>query len=175
MSDLGVLWLGCAFVLIGIAGFLWYSSMKGAPWFPTTKRTRQQMLDIAKLAPGELLLDLGAGDGRMVIDAARRGARAVGYEVNPLLARIARWRVGRAKLADRVRIEHVDLFAAALPPADVVTLFLLQDTNQRVRDEILPRLTQGTRVVSYAFTFRGIEPTRVLRPLRGPAIYLYQR
>ncbi len=167
-------WLLVGIILLGVAVSLWYSLAKGAPWIPTTGAIRKRMLDCAKLAPGELLLDLGAGDGRILIEAVKRyGARAIGYEVNPVLVWFAKCRIWCAGLARRAHIEHSDLFTAPIPDAAVVTLFLLQDTNQRVRRELVPRFRPGTRVVSYAFTFEGLEPVAIERFGWGPPIYLY--
>lgn len=157
------------------AGLLCYSYRAGAPWLPTAKGTRKRMLALLELKPGETIIELGAGDGRILIDAVKQyGVRAIGYEINPVLSLVAKIRVRLAGLEDQVEIRSADFFSAKLPDANAITLFLLQDTNQRVKREILPKLAPGTRVVSYAFTFEGITPTKVDRPPRTTPIYLYQ-
>jgi hypothetical protein len=125
----------------------------GAPWAPTSLSTVDRMLRLADLGPGQTVVDLGAGDGRVVIRAARQfGAYALGVEIDPLRCAIANaiiWMLGQH---DRARVVWGDMFAHDLSQADVVTLYLLPGTNQRIQSYLCKSLRPGTRVVSHAFS-----------------------
>ena len=136
------------------------STLWGAPWAPTAIGTVDQMLRLADVQPGETVVDLGAGDGRIVIRAARRyGALAIGVELDPIrwvAANAAIWVRG---LEGRARVVHANMFEHDLSGADVVTLYLLQGTNQRIKARLAEQLRPGARVVSHAFTLEGWTPT----------------
>ncbi|MBX6392384.1 MAG: methyltransferase domain-containing protein [Burkholderiales bacterium] len=123
---------------------------KDAVWVPTPAVLLEEMLDMARVGPGDRLLDLGAGDGRILIAAARRGAHAVGIEYDPQLVRLARRNVREAGVADRVRVRCGDLFETDLGQADVITFYLLPHLNLRLRPALLG-LAPGTRLVSQSF------------------------
>jgi len=131
------------------------------PYVPTPDRVVHEMLSLAEVGPGDVVYDLGAGDGRIVIAAARwRGARGVGIEIDPELVRQARRDAERAGVADRVRFEEQDLFDADLRGATVVTLYLSPALNARLRPRLMAELPPGTRVVSHQFGMPDWEPTR---------------
>ncbi|MEJ2173406.1 MAG: class I SAM-dependent methyltransferase [bacterium] len=110
------------------------------------------MLDLARVRAGDVLYDLGAGDGRIAIAAARRfGIRAVGIEINPRMVEIARANVRRAGVAHLVEIRQGDALEADLRGASVVTLFLLQELNLKLRPRLRAQLRPGARVVSHRF------------------------
>ncbi len=123
---------------------------KDVIWVPTPAPLVEKMLDLAKVTASDTVIDLGSGDGRLVIAAARRGARAVGIEFAPEMVAISRQRATQAGVADRVRFVEGDLFAQDLSEATVVTMFLLPELNLRLRPRLL-RLRPGTRVVSNTF------------------------
>lgn len=121
------------------------------PYVPTPEAVVDGMLDLAKLQPGEQLVDLGSGDGRIAIAAATRGARALGVEINPRLVSRARLNAEMAGQKEDARFVRDDLFAVSLRDADVVTLYLLPQINEKLRPKLLTEMKPGARVVSHAF------------------------
>lgn len=133
----------------------------GAPWVPTSRAVVHNMLTLAEVKPGDVMYDLGCGDGRVVITAARRfGAQAVGIEIDPLRYVWCQLLITVLGLRKRVSITFGDFFSQDLSDADVVTCYLLQDTNQKLAVKLLSELRPGARVVSNTFTFVGIDPVR---------------
>ena len=122
---------------------------KDVMWLPTPEAMVTRMLQAARTSSGDLVYDLGAGDGRIPIAAAKEfGAKAVGIEYDPGLAALARRNAERAGVADKVTIVHGDIFKEDFSRATVVTLYLLPDLNQQLRPRILA-MNPGTRVVSH--------------------------
>lgn len=130
----------------------------GAPFVPTPFAQVETMVRLARPKPGELWVDLGSGDGRILLAAARTGARAVGYEFHPLLVLLSRFAIARSGLRDRAAVAQQDLWKADLSEAGVVSLFLIQHRMAGVKRKLLAELKPGARVVSYAFDFAGWEP-----------------
>lgn len=124
---------------------------KDVVWVPTPQALVEKMLDLAKLTPQDFLMDLGSGDGRTVITAARRGSRALGIEFNPDMVALARKNAAEAKVSDRATFEEGDLFKADLSKAQVITMFLLPSINMKLRPQLLD-LKPGTRIVTNSFT-----------------------
>jgi len=120
------------------------------------------MLDLAAVADTDVVYDLGSGDGRIVIAAARRGARGVGVELDPILVQESRASADTAGVGDRAEFRRGDLFATDLRPATVVTLYLGRELNQRLRPIFLRDLRPGTRVVSQAFDMGDWLPDSVV-------------
>ncbi|MYD72628.1 MAG: methyltransferase domain-containing protein [Acidobacteria bacterium] len=120
---------------------------KDVEWVPTAEALIETMLDMAELGPDDVLMDLGSGDGRLVIEAARRGARAIGVEYDARLVALSRERAADAGLSGQVTFLQADLFQIDLTEATVITLFLLPDLNLRLRPTLLD-LAPGTRIVS---------------------------
>jgi SAM-dependent methyltransferase len=116
------------------------------------------MLDLARVGPNDTLYDLGCGDGRIVIAAARRGARGVGVDIDRLRVREGQWNADRAGVADRVRFVRDSLYDVDLRPATVVTLFLLPSINKNLRPKLLRELRTGSRVVSNYFDMADWTP-----------------
>jgi len=122
-------------------------SGKDVIWVPTDDSLVVQMLDLAEVTRADLVYDLGAGDGKIVITAAKRfGAKAVGIEYNPQMVQLAQCLGDVAGVADRVRIQQGDIFESDFKDATVVTLYLSPDLNLRLRPTLLD-LAPGTRVV----------------------------
>jgi SAM-dependent methyltransferase len=123
-----------------------------------------EMLRLASVTADDVVFDLGSGDGRIVIAAARdRGARGVGFEIDPALVDQATNRARRLGLADQVSFRQDDLFQADLRAATVVTLYLSPDLNRRLRPKLLSELRPGSRIVSHAFDMGDWVPTRTLQ------------
>ena len=124
---------------------------KDVVWVPTPQALVDKMLDMAKLTPQDFLIDLGSGDGRTVITAAKRGARALGIEYNPDMVELARRNAAEAKVSDRATFEKADLFESDFSKAQVITMFLLPSINMKLRPKLL-ELKPGTRIVANSFT-----------------------
>ena len=124
---------------------------KDVVWVPTPQVLVDKMLDMAKLTPQDYLIDLGSGDGRTVITAAKRGAHAVGIEYNPNMVELSRANAAKAGVGDRAQFMKADLFESDFSKATVITMFLLPDINLRLRPKLL-EMKPGTRIVSNSFT-----------------------
>jgi SAM-dependent methyltransferase len=121
-------------------------------YVPTPQAAVEAMLDVAQVKAGDIVYDLGSGDGRIVITAAKKyGARGVGIEIDPALVKRARDNAAAAGVSSRVRFVTEDLFAANISEATVVTLYLLQSINERLRPKLIRELKPGTRIVSHMF------------------------
>jgi precorrin-6B methylase 2 len=119
---------------------------------PTPPEVVTAMLELAAVRPGDVIYDLGSGDGRMVIEAARRyGVRGVGIDIDAARIAEATENARRAGVADKVRFIHADLFDVDVSPATVVTLFLLPTLNVKLQPKLLQQLKPGSRIVSHAF------------------------
>ncbi|MDQ0349513.1 class I SAM-dependent methyltransferase [Ancylobacter vacuolatus] len=135
---------------------------KDVVWVPTPDSLVERMLDMAAVGPQDYLIDLGSGDGRTVIAAAQRGLRAHGIEYNPDMVTLAKRRAESSGVADRATFEQADIFETDFSKAQVLTLFLLPELNERLRPQIL-ELEPGTRVVSNSFAMGDWEADRVDR------------
>jgi hypothetical protein len=123
---------------------------KDVIWVPTAQALVDRMLDMAKVTPSDTVIDLGSGDGRTVITAAKRGAKALGIEFNPEMVELSRRNASQEGVGDKANFMKADLFEADLSPATVITMFLLPEINLKLRPKILD-LKPGTRVVSNSF------------------------
>jgi len=123
---------------------------KDVVWVPTPQETVELMLNMAKLTKDDYHIDLGSGDGRTVITAAKRGARALGIEYNPDMVALSVENAKAAGVTDRATFRQADLFKTDFSQANVLTLFLLPDINLRIRPPILD-MKPGTRIVSNTF------------------------
>lgn len=142
-------------LLILLASIVW-THFLGAPWLPSSMSMVHKMLKLAEVQPGDIVYDLGCGDGRMIVTAAwRYGARAVGIEVDPLRYLWCQGLVNILGLREQVKIIYGDFFDQDLSKADVVTCYLLQATNNKLEAKLRQELKLGARVVSNQFTFPG--------------------
>jgi SAM-dependent methyltransferase len=124
---------------------------KDVIWVPTPDSLIQAMLDLAKVTPDDYVIDLGSGDGRIVIAAAKRGARAVGFEFNPDMVALSRRNAETAGVSSKATFVNADIFESDFSKATVITMYLLPQLNLKLRPTILS-FKPGTRVVSHAFT-----------------------
>ena len=124
---------------------------KDVVWVPTPQALVDKMLDMAKVTAADYVMDLGSGDGRTVITAAKRGARAFGIEYNPDMVALSKRNAIKNGVADKAEFVKADLFETDFSKATVITMFLLPDINLKLRPKIL-NLKPGTRVVSNTFT-----------------------
>ncbi len=124
---------------------------KDVVWVPTPQALVDKMLDMAKLTPQDYLMDLGSGDGRTVITAAKRGATAMGIEYNPDMVELSRANAAKEGVSAKATFQKADLFETDLSKANVITMFLLPSINMKLRPKLLD-LKPGTRIVSNSFT-----------------------
>jgi precorrin-6B methylase 2 len=124
---------------------------KDVIWVPTPQELVEKMLDMAKVTPKDYVIDLGSGDGRTVITAAKRGAKALGIEYNPDMVELSKRNAAKEGVSDKANFVKADSFEADLSQAQVITMFLLPDINIKLRPKLLD-LKPGTRIVSNSFT-----------------------
>ncbi|HET8550418.1 MAG TPA: class I SAM-dependent methyltransferase, partial [Bryobacteraceae bacterium] len=153
-------------------------SNKLAPFVTSPLSVVEKMLEAAELKSGEVVYDLGSGDGRVLITAAQKYAvRGVGIEISEPLVRATNERLRRLNLANRVKIINEDLMKVDLSPADVVIIYLETKSNELLRPNLEKYLRSGARVVSHDFAVKGWKPARVERIEafnRPHTIYVYE-
>ena len=131
-------------------------------YVPTPQPVVDKMLEIVKVEPDDVVYDLGCGDGRIVVTAAKRyGVRAYGFDIDPARVAEARENVEKNGVAELVTIEQADIFSLDLSPADIVTLYLLPELNVRLIPQ-LEKLEPGSRVVSHDYDMQGVKPALTL-------------
>jgi len=149
-----------------------------APYIPTPQIIVERMLEAGRVTAGDVVYDLGSGDGRIVITAAQKfGARAVGVELRPELCKIARDKIHALGLEGRVSMIEGNMMHVDLSPATVVTMFLMTSSNERLKPNLEKYLKPGARVVSNEFPIRGWKPMEALVVKTGSmehTIYVYE-
>jgi len=152
-----------AFLFVGMAGAQNANSGRppDVPYVPTTEKAVQEMLKLGGVKRSDVLYDLGCGDGRIVVAAAKTyGARGVGIDINPERIKEAKENARKAGIEALVRFEENDLFLADFHEATVVTLFLLPHINLKLRPKLLKELKPGTRIVSNTFDMGDWKPDK---------------
>ena len=130
---------------------------KDVVWVPTPQALVEKMLDMAKVTPKDYVIDLGSGDGRTVITAAKRGAKALGIEYNPEMVELSKRNAAKEGVSDKASFTKADLFESDFSQAQVITMFLLSSINMKLRPKILD-LKPGTRIVSNTFDMGDWRP-----------------
>jgi hypothetical protein len=143
-------------IILSIVLAFGLGAWRGAPYVPILHRPAQDLLDLADLKPGQTLIDLGSGDGRLLKLAAQRGIRGIGYEINPWLWLISV--VNCRPYRDRVEIHLADFWRVELPPANAISVFLIDRYMARLGTKLERELTIPTTVVSYVFAIPGKKP-----------------
>jgi SAM-dependent methyltransferase len=157
-------------VVILMVSILW-TNLRGAPWLPTTMDKVHKMLVMAGAGPGDVVYDLGCGDGRALVAAVRTyGARAVGIEIDPLRYLWCQLLITALGLRRQVKIIYGDIFNQDLSDADVIFSYLLPKTNKKLESKFMRELHPTARIVSNDFLFPGL---RLLRYDDDAELYLY--
>jgi SAM-dependent methyltransferase len=156
----------------GIANAQDLESKKIVPFVPTPQEVVDKMIELAGVKKGDVVYDLGSGDGRIVITAAKKGARAVGFDVDGDLVKESRENIRKADLEKSAEIKQQDILTVDLSPATVVTMYLLPDVNLKLKPNLLKQLKPGSRVVSHAFDMGDWKPDKTER-VNGRTIYLW--
>ena len=152
-----------AILLLSFAGVLLF----GAPYLPTLTPQVKIALKFADLQKGQTILELGCGDGKVLIAAAKRGYRAIGYELNPILAAIAWARTRR--YGNLVKVHCANFWTVNLPPAEAVFVFLLPKYMSKLEVKLLQTFPKGVKLVSFAFTVPDRQPAR-----EEQGVYIYK-
>ncbi len=159
-------------VLIAIIYYLWYvtlSPQSGPVYVPTKDKDAQKMVEIAKLKEGDKVLDLGSGDGRILIEAAKIGATGVGYEIDPILVMESRQKVKKAGVEDKVEIKLKNMWQADFNQADVIFVYLFPKYLDKLKKLLKENLTRPVTVISNDYQIPGKK-----RDKQEKNIYLYK-
>ncbi len=144
------------------------------PYVPTPPVIVEAMLKLGHIQSSDFIIDLGCGDGRIVVMAAEKfGARGMGYDLNPERISEANENARRANVTDRVRFVEKNLFEADIHEATLVTLYLLPDVNLRLRPKLLRDLKNGTRIVSHSFNMGDWQPDQKIE-VNGKTLYFWE-
>ncbi|MFP3952508.1 MAG: SAM-dependent methyltransferase [Candidatus Acetothermia bacterium] len=168
------IWPAVVCVIAFIAWFSWNLTLD-ALWQPTGVSTIKQMFDLVDLSESDVIYDLGCGDGRVLIEAAReRGATGVGLEIDPVRVWLARARAAIAGLQGEVKIKRADMYCHPLNDADVVFLFLSSVANEKLAKKLNDELSPGARILSYYHELPGREPVKVEKNEHDHELFLYK-
>jgi precorrin-6B methylase 2 len=170
MIELFLILLVEILIIVFVIWIAW-SGIVGAPWVPTPKTRVRSMLDLANVNQEDRLFDLGSGDGRIIVMAAKEyGAQCTGIEVDPFRILWSKMAIKRNKLGDRIKVIRGNFFNVGVEDATVVTLYQGYEINKKIRDKLSVELRPGTRVVSYRFILEGWEPVKTSEET---SVYLY--
>jgi len=165
LKNLGLLALALCLCLLASAAFVTAEEKDREPdviYVPTHQQVVEKMLETAKVKKGDIVYDLGCGDGRIVVTAAKKyGVKAYGFDIDPARIKDSLANVKKNKVEKLVTIEKKDIFTLDLSKANVVTLYLLPDLNVKLIPQ-LKKLPKGSRIVSHDFDMRGVKPDKVL-------------
>ena len=131
-----------------------------APFVPSSRKKRRIMIGLADIKEGETIVDLGCGNGSLLIESAKKGACATGIESNPFLAALSRMRARIARLQNRISIIKKDLFQYDLSAADIIFVYLFPHTLEKLKEKLEKELKPGTRIVSNTFLIPGWTPKK---------------
>lgn len=165
-----ILQLLLAPILIAIIGILVYSLVRGAPYAPLGKQKIATMLSLLNVKSGDKAVDLGSGDGRLVIELAKKGAISHGYEINPLLVLIAKWKIRKLGLQKNAHIYWCDFWGKNLSSFDIVTVYLAPHSMKAVETKLRRELKPNARVAVNYFPFFTWSPKKTIEK-----IYLYEK
>jgi len=161
--------LGFIFLLLFIYNLI-SPFLSGAPYLPTPYKKVKKMLELAKLKSGEKLVDLGCGDGRVLIEAAKLGVEAIGYEIDPILVYFLRKKIKKLGLEDKIKVYWKNFWKADLSEADVIVFYGITHIMKRMERKLLKELKPGARVCCYIFPFPEWEPEKY-----EDGIFLYKK
>ncbi|USN54003.1 MAG: class I SAM-dependent methyltransferase [Candidatus Nomurabacteria bacterium] len=162
--------------LILFLGSAAFAGLRAAPWLPTRQRDVERMFQLSNVQPGELVMDLGAGDGRFLLHAVKQyQARAEGFEISLLPYLASLWRL-RGLARSQAKMHFRDFFHQKLDQADLIACFLTPKAMAKLEKKWLAEAKPGSRLVSYAFPFPNISPKKADKPdPKSGTVYLYIR
>jgi len=162
-----IFFLSLTVLMIVLLGYGVFSFYTGAPFVPTNKKRLATMMKMANLQPEETMLDLGSGDGRIVLAAAKTGAHCIGIEINPVLHVFAKLKA-LCKRSKNVEFKRINLWKYDLSKVDVMFLYFIPNKMERLHKKILKEMKPGTRIVSHGFKFSNWQYVE-----KNGKIYLY--
>lgn len=147
----------------------------GSPWAPTRPARAKRMLEFAGLRKGETVLDLGCGDGAILIAAVEQfgASKAIGYDINPVVLFMGNLRIRFRRLSKLIRLERKNIFTSDIPQVDVVATFLIPNTMRKMKRRLAEQLEPDTRIVSRGFQFPDTQPYKQMETDEG-WFYLYR-
>ncbi len=152
-----------------------WQSKKIVPYVPTDQDVVAKMLELAEVKKGDVVYDLGSGDGRIVVTAAKKyGVRAIGFEIDPERIKEARENIKKAGVGKLVEIRQQDILTVDVSPASVVTMYLLPEVNLKLRPTLLKQLKPGSRVVSHDFDMGDWKPEKTIQAGDSATLYLWR-
>ena len=165
------------YILLFILIFLilltfFYSLLRAISWVPMWSKDLVRVLNLAQIKSGQKFYDLGCGDGKMVLAAAKVGAQAEGFEISVLPYLVAKIRQLVSK--EKIKIKFKDFWLTDLSQADVVFFFLIPRIYPKLKNKLNKELKPGTKVIAYVWPIDGLEPVQIDKVLGRPTIYLYQ-
>lgn len=149
-----------------------FENKKIVPYVPSPQFVVDKMIELAGVKAGDLVFDLGSGDGRIVVTAAKKGAKAVGFEIDGDLVGESRANIKKAGVEALAEIHNQDILTVDFSAATVVTMYLLPDVNLQLKPKLLNQLKPGSRIVSHSFDMGDWKPDKVER-VEGRTIYLW--
>jgi len=141
----------------------------GALYLPTSMERVKKMLDLLELKAGQTLIDLGSGDGRILIEAAQRGAKAIGYEINPILVYLTKRKIKKFGLNDKAKIFWKDFWQVDLSQVDLIIVFGAPTIMGKLEKKFLKEMKPGAKICSYVFPLPNLRPIK-----KEEGIYLYR-
>lgn len=168
------MWILFVALIIIFSYFLFFwiipFSLKGAIYDPSKKEAVEKMVELAQVKPGEKSVDLGSGDGRVVIEFAKKGAQAHGYEINPLLVVLSRINIRKVGLKGKAFIHWKNFWKVDLSQYDIITVFQVSFAMNQLEKKLMYELKPGARVISNYWTFPNWKPSRYEKN-----VYVYDR
>jgi predicted RNA methylase len=160
-------------IIIIIVIIIAFPHLKGAPWIPSRMKKVREILSLAEIKPGEVVYDLGCGDGRILVSAVRKfQANAVGIEINLILFLWCQFLISVLGLRKRIKLIYGNFFKEDLSNADIVICYLLQETNDKLEEKLINELKPSTRILSNSFSFHNL---KVIKEDSEKKIYIYRR
>jgi len=177
VDGLFIFWVVLVTFLLLILGSFALAGLLAAPWVPLWKKDVKRMLELANVKPGETVFDLGAGDGRIMIIAAKEfGAKAVGFEIAFLPYFLAYIKIMLSGKKKNIKLQFKNFYHQDFSQADVICTFLSPQAMAKLKQKLQTQTKPGCRIVSYVFKIPDWQPTKIDKPSKNQAtIYLYQR
>lgn len=145
-------------LLAGVIFFFGLSLLFGAPYLPTLSKQTAMALDLLDLKPGQMLLELGSGDGRLQLEAAKRGINSLGYELNPILVFVSHWRL--RKYRSLAKVKMANFWRSDWPPTDGIYVFLLDRYMLKLHNKVVQSARKPVKLVSFGFRIPNLKPKR---------------
>lgn len=168
LVPIGILLLGLIAITILVVSFVIFGDVKGAPFVRSKRKKIAEMIELAEIKANDRVIDAGSGDGTLLLEAARRGARGIGIEINPFLVWYSRMRAKKAGFAETLSFKKNDFALSSFKDADVVFLYLWPHTIEKLKEKLFRELSPDARIISNSFPMKGWTPAK-----EKAGVYLY--